>query len=169
MPVERIRKLVKSSLDKGNIHDALRVYTTSYSTDFMKTECLSIFIDGIIEIARERLKRKKYHADAYLCCKCNKIIKEPITLKCGHSSCKTCIFGENKIESYTCPKCGENYGMDYISQLKNSVTIASLVEKVHEKLASNQSIVNLYDYKLCGKLNYHNLYTYQLHFSVLFL
>ncbi|KAM5151705.1 uncharacterized protein ACMZJ9_009947 [Mantella aurantiaca] len=53
-------------------------------------------------------------ASAELCCSlCPKIYTDPVTLKCGHNFCRTCM--ENKLKEqdkgrfYTCPACGKRF------------------------------------------------------------
>lgn len=157
MSLDRKINHVKSFLDNGNIHDALRVYTRAYGSDFHKTEYLEAFVDGIVEIARQSLKENRFNCDSFLCTKCSEIIKDPVTLKCGHTFSKKCVLSEAKNYSFVCPRCGNNYSLTYISQLKNSVTILSIVEKLYEKLSRHKSnpVANNEEHinKVYGKLN----------------
>lgn len=147
MPLDPLQSLVKSLLDSGKTHDALHVYTRAYSSDYQKPECLEIFIEGIAQKARENIKEnKKMSLDLFICYRCHDIIKDPVTLKCGHTLSKKCVLAEAKDDSFKCPKCGQSYCVSYLSDLKNNVTILSLVEKLSEilqlKLKNNFAAIN---------------------------
>lgn len=155
MSFDRKINHVKSFLENGNVHDALRVYTHGYRSYLLKSEYLEAFVDGIVEIARQSLNEKRFNCDSFLCIKCSEIIKDPVTLKCGHTFSKKCLLSEAKNYPFVCPKCGNSYSSTYISQLKNNVTILSIVEKLYDKLSrhKNNPVANNDDHfnKMYGK------------------
>ncbi|GFT76518.1 LON peptidase N-terminal domain and RING finger protein 3 [Nephila pilipes] len=122
--------LVKSFLKCGEVHNALNAYISAYSSDFLDATCLEIFVNGLVEKAREILtKDVKFNVSYFLCSMCCDVMTDPVTLKCGHTFSKKCILASAESESLACKKCGKNNTRQYISQLKSNVKILSLIEK----------------------------------------
>ncbi|XP_053186862.1 tripartite motif-containing protein 16-like [Scomber japonicus] len=67
-----------------------------------------------------------------LCSICLDLLKDPVTIPCGHSYCMNCIkthFGEeDQRKIYRCPQCGQIFTPKHVS--KKNTTLAALVEQV---------------------------------------
>lgn len=120
---------VQSLLKCGNVHDALDVYISAYSSDYPDSALLEIFVDGLVSNARENLtKSVTFNADYFLCM-CGEVMTDPVTLKCGHTFSKKCVLSTMKTDCFDCKKCGKRHSRSSINQLKNNVTISALIEK----------------------------------------
>ena len=58
-------------------------------------------IEHYTNISRQRTRGS--FSDAWSCCACAGVLKEPVTLTCGHSSCRKCLA---KDVGQRCRKCG---------------------------------------------------------------
>lgn len=127
---DRLEDLVKSFLKCDKVHDALNTYINAYSSDFLDATCLEIFVNGLVQKAREIItKDVKFSVSYFLCAMCCEVMTDPVTLKCGHTFSKKCILSTAQSDSFVCEKCGKNYTHAYISQLRINVKISSLIEK----------------------------------------
>ncbi|XP_039620829.1 E3 ubiquitin/ISG15 ligase TRIM25-like [Polypterus senegalus] len=76
-------------------------------------------------------------ADGYTCSVCLEVLKEPVTIPCGHSFCLECINSywdrSGLMETYRCPQCR----MEFHSrpQLHKNTTLMNLIEKLKETAA----------------------------------
>ncbi|XP_067249185.1 tripartite motif-containing protein 16-like isoform X2 [Chanodichthys erythropterus] len=61
--------------------------------------------------------------DEFMCSVCLDLLKDPVTIHCGHSYCKICITGywnqEDQMRVYSCPQCRQTFSF--------STTSASMV------------------------------------------
>lgn len=66
------------------------------------------------------------------CQVCLDLLKDPVTIPCGHSYCKGCIttyWGSvNAGEAYTCPQC--RHAFDSIPHLSRNTILADMLEKM---------------------------------------
>ncbi|CAL1298668.1 unnamed protein product [Larinioides sclopetarius] len=128
--VDLLKGLVKSYLKCGKVHDALNAYISAYSSDFLDQTCLEVFVDGLVEKAREIVtKDMKFNVNYFLCSLCCDVMTDPVTLKCGHTYSKKCVLSMSQADPFVCRKCNKSYSHAYLSQLKINVKISALVEK----------------------------------------
>ncbi|XP_058269252.1 tripartite motif-containing protein 16-like isoform X1 [Hemibagrus wyckioides] len=82
---------------------------------------------------------KSYSEDQFSCSVCLDILKEPVTIPCGHSYCMRCVnnfwsaLDQNAVHS--CPQCRETFSPR--PALKKNTLLAEVIEKM--KNASDQA------------------------------
>ncbi|XP_067117375.1 tripartite motif-containing protein 16-like [Osmerus mordax] len=72
--------------------------------------------------------------DQFCCSVCLDLLKDPVTLACGHSYCSSCIEGcwdqDEQKGVYSCPQCRQSFTLR--PALKRNNIIADVVEKLKE-------------------------------------
>uniref|UniRef100_A0A8C1QBB0 Tripartite motif-containing protein 16-like n=1 Tax=Cyprinus carpio TaxID=7962 RepID=A0A8C1QBB0_CYPCA len=70
--------------------------------------------------------------DEFLCSVCLDLLKNPVTIQCGHSYCKICITGcwdqEDQKRVYSCPQCRQTFSPR--PALARNTMLAEVVEKL---------------------------------------
>ncbi len=70
--------------------------------------------------------------DEFKCSVCQDILKDPVTIPCGHSYCKSCITGcwdqEDQMRVYSCPQCRQTFSPR--PALATNTMLAEVVEKL---------------------------------------
>ncbi|KAM9496005.1 E3 ubiquitin/ISG15 ligase TRIM25-like [Clarias gariepinus] len=73
--------------------------------------------------------------DQFICAVCLDLLKDPVTLPCGHSFCKVCINGcwdqEDHISASRCPQCRDIFTTR--PDLRRNNMLAEVVEKLKKK------------------------------------
>ncbi|XP_054864033.1 E3 ubiquitin/ISG15 ligase TRIM25-like [Amphiprion ocellaris] len=81
-------------------------------------------------------KQQEFGADldhGHLCCSvCLELLREPVSIQCGHSYCRGCIEGcwdqEEKKDQFSCPQCRESFSARPV--LRTNTMLAEVVEKL---------------------------------------
>ncbi|XP_073702948.1 E3 ubiquitin/ISG15 ligase TRIM25-like [Garra rufa] len=72
------------------------------------------------------------HQDEFMCSVCLDLLKDPVTIQCGHSYCKSCITEhwdqEDQMRDYSCPQCRQTFSPR--PALATNTMLTEVVEKL---------------------------------------
>ncbi|MCJ8740321.1 hypothetical protein PDJAM_G00057540 [Pangasius djambal] len=95
---------------------------------------------------------KSYYEEQFNCSVCLDVLKEPVTIPCGHNYCMSCINnvwpGLDLNAVYSCPQCRETFSPR--PALKKNTLLAQVMEKM--KNASDQAATSNQDTSMCIRL-----------------
>ncbi|XP_058601910.1 tripartite motif-containing protein 16-like [Onychostoma macrolepis] len=73
--------------------------------------------------------------DEFLCPVCQNLLKDPVTIPCGHSYCKSCITvcwdQEDQMRVYSCPQCRQTFSPR--PALARNTMLAEMVDKLKKR------------------------------------
>ncbi len=79
-----------------------------------------------------KMAEARFSQDEFMCPWCVDILKDPVTIQCGHSYCKSCITGfwdqEDQMRVYSCPQCRQTFSPR--PALATNTMLTELVEKL---------------------------------------
>ncbi|XP_073703797.1 tripartite motif-containing protein 16-like [Garra rufa] len=74
----------------------------------------------------------QFFQDEFMCSVCLDLLKDPVTIQCGHSYCKICITDcwdqEDQMRVYSCPQCRQTFSPR--PALARNTMLAEVVEKL---------------------------------------
>ncbi|XP_073695293.1 tripartite motif-containing protein 16-like [Garra rufa] len=78
------------------------------------------------------MSEARFSQDEFICSVCLDLLKNPVTISCGHSYCKSCITGhwdqEDQMRVYSCPQCRQTFSPR--PALGKNTILAEIVEKL---------------------------------------
>uniref|UniRef100_A0A671PUX7 Uncharacterized protein n=1 Tax=Sinocyclocheilus anshuiensis TaxID=1608454 RepID=A0A671PUX7_9TELE len=77
----------------------------------------------------------RFSQNEFLCSECHDLLKDPVTIPCGHSYCESCITGcwdqEDQKRAYSCPQCKQTFSPR--PALARNTMPAEVVEKLKKR------------------------------------
>uniref|UniRef100_A0A8C2IBV7 Uncharacterized protein n=1 Tax=Cyprinus carpio TaxID=7962 RepID=A0A8C2IBV7_CYPCA len=82
-----------------------------------------------------KIAEARYSQDEFTCPVCLDLLKDPVTIQCGHSYCKSCIIDcwdqEDQKRVYSCPQCRHTFSPR--PALARNTMLAEVTEKLKKR------------------------------------
>ncbi|ROL45456.1 Ubiquitin carboxyl-terminal hydrolase 15 [Anabarilius grahami] len=89
----------------------------------------------LFALPKRKMAEARFSEDEFTCSVCLDLLKDPVTIPCGHSYCKSCITGcwdqENQKRVYSCPQCRQTFKPR--PALAKNTMLAEVVEKLKKR------------------------------------
>ncbi|XP_060769877.1 E3 ubiquitin/ISG15 ligase TRIM25-like [Neoarius graeffei] len=86
-------------------------------------------------MAEASISVDRFSVDQFICPVCLDLLKDPVTIPCGHSFCKVCINDcwdhDDRSKVYRCPQCRDTFSPRPV--LRRNNMLAEVVEKLKKK------------------------------------
>ncbi|KAM3857580.1 tripartite motif-containing protein 16-like [Diretmus argenteus] len=77
------------------------------------SECVKVFVSKMAEQQQQQQHGGVLDLDQLCCSVCLDLLKDPVTINCGHSYCRSCMEGcwdlEEEKGVFSCPQCRESF------------------------------------------------------------
>ncbi|XP_020789148.2 tripartite motif-containing protein 16-like [Boleophthalmus pectinirostris] len=89
------------------------------------------------------MAQRSLNQETITCCICLELLKDPVTLPCGHSYCRDCIQTNwDKKQRYSCPQCRQSFVPRPV--LVKSTVLANIVDEVKKTKIRAPSAAHCY-------------------------
>ncbi|XDV13838.1 hypothetical protein PO909_002161, partial [Leuciscus waleckii] len=114
-----------SNTEPGNYFNSSVQRNRNLSVVELLCVCVSLY-------SYSKMAEARFSQDEFTCPVCLDLLKDPVTILCGHSYCKLCITAcwdqEDEKRVYSCPQCRQTFSP--IPALAKNTILAELVEKL---------------------------------------
>uniref|UniRef100_A0A673HCL1 RING-type domain-containing protein n=1 Tax=Sinocyclocheilus rhinocerous TaxID=307959 RepID=A0A673HCL1_9TELE len=97
-------------------HYIINISPKSSSNTKLTNECFFPIITATVHASHlgfHELAGARVFQDEFMCSVCLDLLKDPVTIQCGHSYCKSCITDcwdqEDQMRVYSCPQCRQTF------------------------------------------------------------
>ena len=130
---ELLPGLADSLARAGQLKKALSSYSKANRFGDVSSDQLCQLVTSLMKIMSDHLPIKEsaitsidIKDDIFLCTICNKLWRDPVTIRCGHTFCHKCL---EKEQSNSCNKCGVERNSLILSEFKTNLLLSQATEK----------------------------------------